>query len=402
MILFRKIDTSRLPSLTKAGMFLLALTPIINVYQFPYTSLPYTSFFAFILFIISILKGKLRKNPYAICYLLFWAYAAFQVYFISNDSFSLDCLPGGILVFIFSISLAAFVVNFDYNCLRKYIRLIWTFAAVLFIFQFLLFTFAGYRISVFLPLGNSLTYENFTYHEMIQQQLSFESNRFCSIFAEPSYFAMYSLIAFAFELFCDENKNRLYTPLAIVMCVVIILIRSGIGFAGIALMACIKMLYLLFVSRKIKYLLYMSVLIPVVVFIVQIYMNSSMGQKLMERSIELDMNAGAGTSGFARIFYGYTIFEGLSPFEQLLGASRTFAYEIHEKGFVNGISDILFIYGYVGVFFVLLFYLVGCYKKSIAIISIALLFIGASFIESTFLSPLMLISATVVSAKTLL
>ena len=116
----------------------------------------------------------------------------------------------------------------------------------------------------------------------------------------------------------------------------------------------------------------------------------------MSRLVELNAEDGVGSSGFARLFYGYIVFNELPLNKQLWGASRTFAYEVHEAGFVNGISDMLFIHGYVGVFLLLLFYIRTFKSKEILPSAVSILFIAASAVEATYLGPLMVITAAII------
>ena len=403
MNILPQIDTKNIPVLSKLSMLLLASFAVLNVYRFVPSQLNYAYVLGLLLFLVTILKKGI-KNPYPISYLIFWGYCAIQIVVIAGTSSWQDYLPGGISLFFFSLCMGGFILNFNFNCLRKYITYTWLFAAILFIIQWIIFHTTGQKISVFLPLGNELTYEGLNYGEMIARQMTSTSegqHRFSSIFAEPSYFGQYSLVALCTELFCNENKNKLITPLAIFICIIILLLQSGVGLLGMGFIALFKLVYIIFITKQPKYYIYLLLIVPILIWGISQYLNSAAGQYILGRMDQLAYDDQSATnSGFVRLYYGYYAFGELSLQDKLLGVSRSAAQAMRDYGgFFNGISYILCSFGIIGLLLVILFLTFNCQKKNIFVVAMGLLYIVVSAIESTYLSSIMMMTFVIFSVK---
>lgn len=403
MKILPEINTKNVPVLTKISMFLLASFSVLSVYRFAPSQLNYSYVLGLCLFLISLFKRQMR-NPYPITYFIFWGYCAIQIIIVGGATSWQDFLPGGISFFIFSLCMAGFILNYNFDCLRKYLTYIWIFAAVLFFVQWILYYTTGQKISLFLPLGNELTYEGFSWSELHYIQISSSSeghHRFSSIFAEPSYLGQYSLIALCMELFCNEHKSKLFTPLAGLICVVIILLQSGVGLLGMTFIALIKLLYIIFITRKTKYYIYLILIVPLLFLGISEYLGSTAGQYIAGRMNQLSFDDETATnSGFVRLYYGYFAFSDLNIQDKIIGVSRQAAQSMRDyDGFYNGISFIMCSFGIIGLFLMLVFIFLNCYKKNILVNAMALLFIIVSAIESTYLSAIMMMTFVIVSAK---
>lgn len=398
MIIIPKFDISKATRVEEFAMFILAAFPVLDVYRFGTSHIGYASMMGIFLFIYGIISKK--RFTYPITYIVFWIYCALQVIFIGGASTWQDLLPGGIQLFIFSICIAAFCKFFNYNCLHKWIIYIWLVAVTLFLIQFLVFLKTGQRLSMFLPLGNNLSYENFTYSELVHHQQSITSSeRFSSIFLEPSYFGQFTLLAMVFEWFSPQNKNKLFTPLLLFMGAIILVLQSGVGILGAAILAIIKLIYLIIISRQRKYIVYLIVLIPLFILGIQHYLETSAGQYMLSRTDQLQYNRNSDlNSGFVRLYYGYIQFGNINFSEQFFGVSRVAAQAMRDKeGFYNGISFFLCNNGFLGLFLFICFLVANTRKKNVNIIALTVLFIGISAIESTYLSALMMITCVVIS-----
>ncbi len=390
----------RASSATNIAMFVLAAFSVLNIYRFGSIMLSYSMVLGLLLFMLAFFN-KMNKSPYPKSYIIMWFYWAFQLILIGGGSVWQDFIPGGMQFFLFSLCMAGFILYFDLSTLHKYIKIIWLIASVLFLVQFAAFHTTGTRISFFLPLGNSLIYEGYTYIEMIQAQMStYGSDRFSSIFAEPSYLAQFALVFLCFEFFCDENKSKLYTTLIVYTGIVLLLLQSGVGLLGTAFLVLVKLIYLLTVQRKMKYYFMLAILVPIVIFIIRWYLGSEIGQYVVDRTEQLSFDDTSATnSGFVRLYYGYYEFGTLDTFNQLFGVSRSEAGAMREYGgFYNGIAFILCQNGLIGALLMLLFIILNCIKKNIFTIAISLLFIFVSAMESTYLAPLMMMTFVIVCA----
>ena len=108
----------------------------------------------------------------------------------------------------------------------------------------------------------------------------------------------------------------------------------------------------------------------------------------------------ATNSGFVRLYYGYFAFSDLNIQDKIIGVSRQAAQSMRDyDGFYNGISFIMCSFGIIGLFLMLVFIFLNCYKKNILVNAMALLFIIVSAIESTYLSAIMMMTFVIVSAK---
>ena len=121
-------------SIQKISMFLLAISPILWVYQStleqPY---PDVIFIFYIFFCIFRYKGKILFR-YPKGYKTFWVYAAIAYIVVSLNSFKLTAfIPGGWGLCLYSVILGFVISSFDINYFRKYYRLVF-FIAALFIF----------------------------------------------------------------------------------------------------------------------------------------------------------------------------------------------------------------------------------------------------------------------------
>lgn len=385
--------------LSKVAMFLLAAYPVLDVYVFMNTPFNYATLSALILTMVLISqKGFSIFKEVPSMYYLFWLYAAFQMIFIAGIMGWSDYLPGGVTLCLFSLSIASYASLFDIKCLYKYMRAIWLFASVLFLFQVFVYFTTGSKISVFLPLSSNTNYIGYSYSKMLEFQRTIGTGilqRFSSIFCEPSYFGQYSVVFLALELFRKEAKDKLFTPLSVFVALIIVLIQSGAGLLGLAVIALIKLLQVLIVSRKAKYYLIFLLLIPIIAFIASRYFSSDMGSYVVERSSELQLDETSTKSGNMRIYYGWLQYGLLSPFERALGTSRNFTSAFFsEGGFVSGACSLFINLGWIGAVLLLLFYL-RILKKDVLSIALFLVFILYMLVESIYLGGIMVVCTSV-------
>ena len=378
-------------------MFLLAAYPILETYKFFDTPFSYATLLGTVLFFITItLDAKLINCPKT--YLLFWVYAAIQLYFVAGISGWSDYFPGGISLVIFSLSMLGFVASFRLKTFYYFLTRIWGVAVILFVFQLFVFYLTGQKISVFLPLASETTYCNFSYAELVlhQQQLSNSMiQRFCSIFCEPSYFAQYSLILLVIELFWSKNRYVVFTMYSLLIILVIFLIQSGVGLLGLGIIGVMKLFDLVFVTKQKKYYLLLAVVVPLIVIGIISYLESNSGVYVASRTSEVTTIDGSKDSS-VRIYYGWFIMESFSPKQKLFGTSRNYIHNLVDEGFINGAQTLVGTMGWIAAILLLIFYIRNVSGKGHIPIVFGMLLLYVMLIESIYLTGFMLLCTVII------
>ena len=387
--------------LQKVSMLILVTYPILEVYSIGGSKISIAGFLGLCLWVFTSaqkgLQGVFRVMPTT--YYLFWVYMAFQTYLIAGISGWSDYIPGGIDFVIFSLVLMTLTSNFDHALFYRYLKYVFLFSTALFLFQYATFYLTHHKISVFLPLSNQLLYCDFSYSELVERQLALSNSliqRFSSIFCEPSYYAQYTLLVLCVELFRQENKEKLFTPFSLFIVAILIMTQSGSGMVGLLSIAIIKLLYVIFVTKKIKYYFYLIMLIPVAYWTVSYYISTTAGSLMMERVAEVNGTAGENTSGFSRVVLGWTIFDGVPFFNKLFGNSRSFMQYYWDGGFFNGVTALLCNKGLLALALLTFTYYLSAKRQGIMCTAVLLLFMIISLFESTFLNGLMLLTSVLV------
>ena len=163
---------------------------------------------------------------------------------------------------------------------------------------------------------------------------------------------------------------------------------------ALSVLFTVKMFSMFWSASAGRRLLLIFLLIPLAIFIVDIYMGSEMGQMMLSRSNEF---ATEGTSGFTRVVGGYLMFDQLSFSEQMVGipdAHERFGVLKFDGNFVffaNGVQTILLSLGYLGTLFYLLFYTSLFKRISLASRMCIIVLLIMSLIESNYLNPFMML-----------
>lgn len=382
-------------------MLALAVYPVLNLYYFGSTSFYLPQFITILFFLTSLFKTKPIMHIVPLIYLLGWGYVAFHdIFFVSPFKFT-KLIPGGINFFLFSISWALFASNFDINKLRKYVFNIFLIAALLFLYQNVAYYVLGQGTSVILPISNHLNYGDFTFSELQIHQKTRFAGRFSSIFAEPSYWAQYCVVALCLELFCEENKGKIFSKKALLISIVLLAIQSGVGVLCLGLMLIIKLYQIIFINKDTSKVKYLILLLPVVSYAAYVYISSDIGQALVERGNHISAAQGVGgRSSFLRLFYGWEYLAS-QPFDSLLlGANKFIGISSDDNSFFNCASYYTLMHGIIGSSFLVLFYFTSAKKNGLLAVASALVLLLISMMEAIYLSPIMLIlTVTVVASQ---
>lgn len=384
----------------KISMVLLAVLPLLAWYKIPF---PVSLGYAIVLFlgVYTIAKVRFKISVVTPAFWIMFAYVCFI--WMYNHDFALWTLlpPGGWIYFIFVLAILWGVLAFDLNLLKKYMRYVVLISIALFGVQFCLKVATGSQVFCFVPnLTGAFTYEEMSYSELVAHQLLGE--RPCSIFMEPSYMAHYLVSYLAIVWFDGEAQKKWLSKEIILIVITLIALKSGSGMIALSVLFTVKMFSMFWSASAGRRLLLIFLLIPLAIFIVDIYMGSEMGQMMLSRSNEF---ATEGTSGFTRVVGGYLMFDQLSFSEQMVGipdAHERFGVLKFDGNFVffaNGVQTILLSLGYLGTLFYLLFYTSLFKRISLASRMCIIVLLIMSLIESNYLNPFMMLLTIIPCAE---
>lgn len=380
-------------------MLLLAVYPVLNLYYFGGTSIYLPQVITVLLCIYSLFKSRpiMRIVPFA--YFLCWVYVAFHDIFFVSPFKVTKLLPGGINFFLFSLAWALFASYFDINRFRKYVYYVFLFAAILFLYQNIAYYVFGQSSSLILPISDHLNYGEFTLSELqIHQKTRFEG-RFASIFAEPSYWAQYCVVALCLELFSEENQTKLLSRKALLISIVLLAIQSGVGILCLGLLIIIKLSQIVFINKDVSKLGYLLAILPVVCVAAYMYISSDIGQALVERGNNISSVQGeGGRSSFLRLFYGWEYLANQPVDTLIFGENKFISISADGDSFFNCASYFTLMHGILGFSLLILFYYMSARKNGLLAITSALVLLFISMMEAIYLTPIMLILTVMVVA----
>ena len=380
-------------------MLVLSIYPVLNLYYFGSTSFYLPQVITILLLLYSLFKARPFMRIVPCVYLLCWGYVAFHdIFFVAPFKFT-KLIPGSLNFFLFSIGWALFASYFNIEKLRKYIYCIFVFAALLFVYQNVAYYALGQGTSVILPISSHLNYGDFTFSELQIHQKTRFAGRFSSIFAEPSYWAQYCVVALCLELFCEENRNKIFSRKALFIAIILLAIQSGVGVLCLGLLILIKLYQIIFVNKDNSKIGYLIAFLPVVCCLAYAYISSDIGQGLVERGNNISSVQGdGGRSSFLRLFYGWE-YLAVQPFDILLfGANEFIGISSDGDTFFNCASYFTLMHGILGFSLLVLFYFFRARKNGLLAVASALTLLAISMMEAIYLSPIMLLLTVMVVA----
>ena len=376
-------------------MLLLVLFPILYYYATP---LSYS--WGEVLLILYVIYQLFTRGKFAFkfpkYFIAYWSYCAVALVVLSNTFKITYLIPGGISAFIWCFMLGVLLSQGDNSALLKYFRLIFVPVAILFVIQEISFKVTGSRFCFYLPISSdTANYGDLTFKQL--EALYRFYDRSASVFMEPAYFAEFLLVHLVLELFGGDHVDKLYTPWAIFICLILLILRSGTGLMGLALLVTIKLVSFYKRKRSNYLIALILIVLPLIYFGSVYYLSTEVGESMMKRSSELTEQSG---SSYDRIFRGLELFNAMPLLNQYIGidpsifrASNMYnGVETLKEGMLyNGFQTVLISYGFIGTFLILLVYISIYRKSSILTKSALLLLLLLSWIESLYLTPLMLI-----------
>jgi hypothetical protein len=378
--------------ITRIAMLLLALYPILTMYG---TLLNYGIWlFLFLIgYIILSSKGKsLVYFPDA--YKMYWGYLAITYLVLTRKLGAI--VPGGLSFFVFSIILIFISKQFDLRYYKKYMRTLVLVVVGLFFAQEAMWLTTGSRFVPVLPLGSLTT--TMTYGELITRNAMAE--RSASVFLEPAHLAQFLLLSLAVELFTDKGK-RIFNGYSLLIIATLLLMRSGTGVAGLAVLLLFRMrtyLKRLSVGKKIVASVFIIAIAGVAL---SFYIKTEVGGEMFERS-QNELTLDEEGHSYARFVVGTLIYNDLPVINKIIGASdeellpiaKKYAFYADEDEnvlYMNGWAYVLTHSGLIGLV-LLLIVIYNLYRNNDELARGGLwLFVAFSFFGQTYGQSLMLI-----------
>ena len=395
-----ELEKNKSPFISKLSMVILATLPLLAWYKIPF---PVGLGYALVLLLgtIVIIKKRFRINVVPLTFWVVFAYVCLMWMYNYDFSFWTLFPPGGWIFFIFTLALIWGVVAFNLNLLKKYMRWIVIISGVLFWIQLILFETTGSPHFCFVPnLTGAFNYEDFTYADIVKRHLSGQLPS--SIFLEKSYLAYYFLTYLALIWFETKEKRKMFSKEIIFVIATLIASRSGTALIGFSILLSIKVFSMFWTANIGRRILLIALLIPMIAGSIYLYVDTEMGQEMLNRTGELSSE---GTSGYTRVVGGYMMFDQLFPEEKIFGipdARERFGF-LASKGtyvfYVNGIQSILLNLGYIGALVYLLFYVNLFRKVSITSKMSIIVLLIMSLLEANYLNPYMMLLTIIPCAE---
>lgn len=388
------------PFICKISMAVLSTLPLLAWYKI---SFPVGLGYALILLLgtIVIVKNRFRINVVPLTFWFVFAFVCFMWMYNNDFSFWTLFPPGGWVFFIFALALIWGVITFDLNLFKKYMRWIVILSGVLFWIQFIMVVTTGSPHFCFVPnLTGAFSYEDYTYADIVRTHLSGKLP--ASIFLEKSYLAYYFLTYLALIWFETKEKRKMFSKEIIFVIATLIASRSGTALIGFSILLSAKVFSMFWTANIKRRVLLIVLLIPMIIGAIYLYVDSEMGQLMLNRTEELSTE---GTSGYSRVVGGYMMFDQLSPEEKIFGipdARDRFGF-LASKGsfvfYVNGIQSILLNLGYIGALVYLLFYVNLFRKVNITSRMAIIVLLIMSLLEANYLNPYMMLLTIIPCAE---
>lgn len=395
-----ELEKNKSPFISKLSMVILATLPLLAWYKIPF---PVGLGYALVLLLgtIVIIKKRFRINVVPLTFWVVFAYVCLMWMYNYDFSFWTLFPPGGWIFFIFTLALIWGVVAFNLNLLKKYMRWIVIISGVLFWIQLILLETTGSPHFCFVPnLTGAFNYEDFTYADIVKRHLSGQLPS--SIFLEKSYLAYYFLTYLALIWFETKEKRKMFSKEIIFVIATLIASRSGTALIGFSILLSIKVFSMFWTANIGRRILLIALLIPMIAGSIYLYVDTEIGQEMLNRTGELSSE---GTSGYTRVVGGYMMFDQLSPEEKIFGipdARERFGF-LASKGtyvfYVNGIQSILLNLGYIGALVYLLFYVNLFRKVSITSKMSIIVLLIMSLLEANYLNPYMMLLTIIPCAE---
>lgn len=385
-----------------ALMFALALCPVLYSYVSSFNLKYCDILFLIIILGVWIINGGKNIFSFPRFYLYFWLYAAIALITISHSIKITYLIPGGIAFAIFSMSWGVSSKFFNLSVFYTILRFVFYLSVIVFIAQLFQIIPHQYQIAAILPISDHIAYTDTDYYELML--LRDRSDRPCSFFLEPAYYAQFLLIFLTLNLFYKTRKDVLFSLSSMVCIITLLLLKSGLGLVGLAVLLSIRVIVFFKESKKSRLLLFAA--LPFLFLATYYYFTTDAGLAVLERQDELTTE---GSSGFMRVVQGFMIFDALPTTNKVLGVSMEDVENMHlpfitydengdAKMFTNGFCTLLLRTGILGtILFFVVYFFIWQKGSTLSKVLLILLFV-MSIIEQVYLLPSMLIISVISSS----
>lgn len=384
------------PLFAKMVMVLLLLSPILQCYgwgKFDFYFIIISLLSVWHLIIHGIRNTKVPRT-------LFWYFGWWYVSHLLSSTSVGELLPLGLIKIAITYMMYIDLFDLDYF-MSKYKKI-----AGLIIVYFYAQEIGRMLVGVHLPSVVSFLPIAIVEDAQGFIQASIEAERSSSLFKEPAVFAQYLLPLLCYEIFCDERKRN--WKYIIILIITLLWSRTGNAMVGLLALAGCYGFHLLWFQKGLKKIGYIILGGLFVVGALTIFFRTEGGQNIYDRVMTVDsestIDKGYASSTFMRIYQGYYIFDEFSDFYKVIGndhdnyiRQRAFAspliYFLYKKmdfiTYFNSFQHVLIYTGYIGVFFILLFFKEIWKENSYIGKSILIVMFALSFVSYNFFTPIM-------------
>lgn len=336
---------------------------------------------SFILLLLSVMtKGISFDFPKY--FILFIAYAV-VTRMLWATSLSTVISPGFVL---YCLVIGMYCKRLKFDLVYNYYKKVVIICCAFFFFQQAYLFLTGNLILGLIP--GIPTYDELDGDHIILMQ------RPASFFSEPAKLIQYILPLLMIELFKDGEKSKY---LIVNIFTLLLLTASGNAVIGLLIVTVGGIFNYWKDVSIIKKIIIVPIIVLGVSFGVFKYLETEVGQKIIDRTEELD-SSGDKSSGFIRIYRGFVVYSELNLLEKITGINNptrieqaistsnvNFMFKKNDTYF-NNIQSVLMNTGLIGLFIYSL--VLGSFirKSVVSMKMVTILYIALSFVASMYLS----------------
>lgn len=379
---------------------LLVLYPITNIYGIGIQGFSVGKVLLLVTGFYLLLKKRLTLSfPKKYIFFAIWMFLVPYFYILSSwiNPFNIVYKSIGLLVFVLLIGLSCSFTNIEYAVL--YFRKSALFCTAFFYLQYFINIFTGIKILGIIPdmpLADASSIDSYV---SMQSTLT----RYCSVFLEPSHFAVYISMFLGVKLIL--LKGKFWDKEVAFVLIALILLQSGNGYLCL-ISICIA--YLIVngktILQNVRNLFFFVLCISFSCIFYSSVLKSETFSETFNRMEEIDANGNQNSSGFTRIFRGFYYFSDLEWEEKVIGigqgneidyAKTHSMYNFRmlatytDAVYLNGIQQILVYGGFIGGCFFVCF--LSQYYKCKKTIYLVLPFTSLFFISGVYNGSMMLL-----------
>lgn len=382
--------------ISKLLSFTFVFIPFLEPYRIGSITLDTLSLFFVIMLSIFFVKNK-QEDDYGLKAFLVYALIVPNIIAIAYG-YTSNLASSFIVLGLYIMCYYKVFPNVNLEYIKKYYRILVCLVCLVFVLQEVMYMGLGYRFSALIPFFD-VRYKDLTMSSFMSYQMYYP--RSSTFFLEPSHQAQFLLPYLAMAL--GENSSglsfkRYIEPILITL--VLFFLQSGCGIVGAAF---IWLFYILGIKlSKRKKIIFIIISLLVAAYTINYISSTEIGNKLMNRTSELESGGDYERSGTIRIFRGFYVYGAMDFIQQLFGVGTGGSVDVIEHSpflamffrserYLNNIQMLLVGFGIVGT--VIFFrHFIRLYKNNLLSGKLALIaFLSLCFLESFFMTPKMIL-----------